>query len=110
MLSYKKQLTPITNENWKAPSDEDDKASAPGRSVESEILRLWDAKWSGRKIAEYLSINQHQVVYTVRKHGKARKPRQPRSVSFANAPIEAWQEAMLPELENLRTLLVTKTT
>jgi hypothetical protein len=97
MLSYKKHLTPITNENWKSPEFVQQKTTAP--SLESEILRLWDAKWSGRKIAEYLGIKQHKVVYVVNKHDKARNPRQPKSVSFAEAPVEAWQQAMLPELE-----------
>jgi hypothetical protein len=97
MLSYKKQLTPITNENWKSPKFINEHTTGP--SLDSEILRLWDAKWSGRKIAEYLGIKQHKVVYVVHKNGKARNPRQPKSVSFAEAPIEAWQQAMLPELE-----------
>jgi hypothetical protein len=68
---------------------------------DTEIIRLWDAKWSARKIAEYLGIRTWTVGNVVHKNGRARNPTGPRkiTVSIQDAPVETWQQAMLPELE-----------
>jgi hypothetical protein len=69
---------------------------------DAEICRLWQAQWTARKIAEHLDVRAHTVAYVVRKNGLTRKPRGSRiveTVSLADAPIEAWQQAVLPDLE-----------
>jgi hypothetical protein len=68
---------------------------------DAEILRLWGAGWSSKKIAEDLDIKASTVVNVVHKNKAARNPRGSRTitVSLENAPIEAWAQAMLPELE-----------
>jgi len=68
---------------------------------DAEILRLWEAKWSAKKIADYLDIKAYIVGNVVHKNGRARNPRGPRliAVSLQDAPIEAWQQAMLPKFE-----------
>src|ERR1700730_12665679 len=69
---------------------------------EAEICRLWQAQWTAAKIAEHLDVPAHTVAYVVRKNGLIRKPRGSRiveTVSLADAPIEAWRQAVLPDLE-----------
>ena len=69
---------------------------------EAEICRLWQAQWTAAKIAEHLDVPAHTVAYVVRKNGLIRKPRRSRiveTVSLADAPIEAWRQAVLPELQ-----------
>src|ERR1700730_11954093 len=66
-----------------------------------EICRLWQAQWSARKIAEHLNVRMSTVGYVIHKNGLARKPRGSRveTVALADAPIEAWRQAVLPYLE-----------
>jgi hypothetical protein len=93
-LAYRKSIVP---EGETVVALTHDKAQR-----DSEVLRLWEAKWSARKIAEYLGIKSSTVVYIIHKNGRARKPRGARNtiiVSLQDAPIEAWQQAMLPNLE-----------
>jgi hypothetical protein len=66
-----------------------------------EILRLWDDKWSTRRIAGHLGIKMSAVAYAVRKNGRCRNPRGPRSdrvISFQDAPAEAWRQRILPDV------------
>jgi hypothetical protein len=67
---------------------------------DAEICRLWQAQWTGRKIAEHLGVPAHTIAYVVRKNGLTRKPRDiVQTVALADAPVEAWQQAVLPELQ-----------
>jgi hypothetical protein len=68
---------------------------------DAEICRLWQAKWTSRKIAAHLNIPTYTVTNVVHKNGLARRPRGSRvqTVALADAPVEAWQQAMLPKLE-----------
>jgi hypothetical protein len=78
---------------------------------DSEILRLWDAKWTARKIGEYLGIKTAKVGYVVHKNGRARKPYGPRNrivVSLQEAPIEAWQQVILPDLKEAADAVSTE--
>jgi hypothetical protein len=69
---------------------------------DAEICRLWQAQWTARKIADHLDVRAHTVAYVVRKNGLIRKPRGSRiveTVALADAPVEAWQQAVLPDLD-----------
>jgi hypothetical protein len=70
----------------------------------AEICRLWQEKWTARKIAEPLDTSQQAVQAVVRKNGLGRRPRgsasQGELVAFKDAPIEAWQQAVIPDLES----------
>lgn len=97
MLAYKQNLRPM---------DRPAQDISDNEWLEKEILRLWEAGWSGRKIAEYLSIKPAKVGNTVCKHGKARKPRgvqrrRGETVGLQDAPVEAWQQAVMPDLLKL---------
>jgi len=84
------------------PPDEDTRPQLSKAEREAEICRLWQAQWTARKIADHLDARAHTVAYVVRKNGLTRKPRGSRiveTVSLADAPIEAWQQAVLPDLE-----------
>jgi hypothetical protein len=89
----------------RASIDPDEKSVVPivrdKAQRDIEILRLWEAKWSARKIAEYLDIRSWAVSNIIYKHGRARKRRGPRriSIGFGFAPIGKWQQAILPVLE-----------
>jgi hypothetical protein len=66
-----------------------------------EILRLWDEKWAARKIADHLSMKECTVAAVIRKNGRCRNPTGSRklTVNLQDAPVDAWQQAMLPYIE-----------
>jgi len=71
---------------------------------DAEICRQWQAKWTGPKIAEALGVKPHTIANVIRKNGLVRRVRDAaaesgETVSAADAPVEAWQQAMLPEVE-----------
>ena len=82
-------------------SDENTQLQLSKAERDAEICRLWQAQWSGRKIAEHLDLTTSAVNNVIRKNGLTRKPR-PRvveTVALADAPVEAWQQAVLPDLD-----------
>jgi hypothetical protein len=54
---------------------------------DSEILRLWQAKWTARKIADYLGIKAYIVSNVVYKNGRARNSRGPRKCDSPPMPL-----------------------
>jgi hypothetical protein len=57
--------------------------------------------WAGTKIAKHLDVSVSTVNNIVRKNGLVRKPRAKvvETVALADAPVAAWQQAVLPELQ-----------
>jgi len=83
-------------------SDEEKPPRCSKAERDAEICRLWQARWSGGKIAEHLDLTTSAVYNVVRKKRLVRKPRGVvQRIAFADAPIEAWQQAMLPEIEKV---------
>jgi hypothetical protein len=74
------------------------------RRRDAAILRLWQDGWTAPKIAAHLDIALWTISNVVRTRGAARNPRGSRAAITAgldDAPIEAWQQAMLPKLEDI---------
>src|SRR5437667_12739940 len=68
--------------------------------TDAEICRLWQAQGTAKKIAEHLDITKSTANNVVYKNGLTRKPmRTVETVALADAPIEAWRQAVLPDLQ-----------
>jgi hypothetical protein len=82
-------------------SDETAQPQLSKAERDAEICRLWQAQWPGTKISEHLDVTVSTVNNVVRKNGLVRKPRANvvETVALADAPVEAWQQAVLPELQ-----------
>jgi hypothetical protein len=82
-------------------SDENTQPQLGKAERDAEICRLWQAQWPATKISEHLDVTVSTVNNVVRKNGLVRKPRAKvvETVALADAPVEAWQQAVLPELE-----------
>ena len=66
---------------------------------DAEICRLWQDDWRVTEIAERLDISEPTIYNVVRKHDLVRKPRgKAQTFTSDNAPIEAWQQVLLPRL------------
>lgn len=65
------------------------------------ILQLWRDGWTGKKIATHLAITPAIVGNVVHRRGATRRlgRRTISTVGFADAPVEAWQQGLLPKLE-----------
>jgi hypothetical protein len=82
-------------------SDENTQPQLSKAERDAEICRLWQAQWAGTKIANHLDVTVSMINNVARKNGLVRKPRAKvvETVAVADAPVEAWQQAVLPDLE-----------